>query len=293
MIIPEEVQQEVKSRLKNSEGGVIIKNFTAASGGCINNGGQLSTSAGDFFLKWNSAARFPGMFKVEADGLKTLYSARSVKIPEVVAFGEGESYAWILMEYIEGAAKKVGYWQELGYQLASLHRNSADSYGLAHNNYIGSLPQNNQYLDNWVEFLISRRYEPMVKRALNNGEIEKEDAANFEKLYGKLKNLLVHEPPSLLHGDLWSGNLIVDSKGSPALIDPAVYYGNREIEIAFTKLFGGFDRQFYTTYQEEWPLEDGYNDRFDIYNLYPLMVHVNLFGGGYLSQVKSIIKRFV
>jgi protein-ribulosamine 3-kinase len=293
MTIPEEVQQEVRIRLKGSNGGVEITNFTAASGGCINNGGRLSTSTGDYFLKWNSATRFPGMFKMEADGLKILADARAIKIPEVIAFGEGENYSWILMEYIDSSARKSTYWQELGRQLAALHHKSAHAYGLDHNNYIGSLPQDNSYLDNWVEFLISRRYEPMVERALNSGKMGKEDARNFEKLYGKLKNLLVHEPPSLIHGDLWSGNLMTDGKGSPALIDPAVYYANREKELAYTTLFGGFDAQFYQSYQEEWPLEGGYHDRFEVYNLYPLMVHVNLFGGSYLSQVKNILKRYV
>lgn len=292
MTIPEEVQKEVKTRLKGSNGSIEIMNFTAASGGCINNGGRLSTSTGDYFLKWNSATRFPGMFKVEADGLKILADAKAIMIPEVIGFGEGENYSWILMEHIDSSARKNNYWQELGHQLASLHRNTADAYGLDHDNYIGSLPQENSYLDNWVEFLISRRYGPMVERALNSGKIGKEEARKFEKLYGKLKNLLVHEQPSLIHGDLWSGNLMVDSEGSPALIDPAVYYGNREKELAYTTLFGGFDAKFYESYQEEWPLEGGYHDRFQIYNLYPLMVHVNLFGGGYISQVNQILKRY-
>ena len=293
MIIPEEILHQVQDALNSRERSREVVNFTPASGGCINNGGRVSTPDGDYFLKWNSATRFPGMFRAEAAGLKLLSDAKSFRIPEVIALGEAENYSWILMEHIKSSPRKPDYWKQLGKNLASLHRNTSEAYGLDHDNYIGSLGQKNGYLDNWIEFMISRRYEPMVSLALNSGKIGSEVAHNFEKLYGKLQGILVYEPPSLLHGDLWSGNLMIDDEGSPALIDPAVYYGNREIEIAFTILFSGFDKEFYDTYQQEWPLESGYTDRFELYNLYPLMVHVNLFGGSYLSQVNQVLKRFV
>lgn len=293
MIIPEEVKKHIEAFFSDKETGFKILGFQSASGGCINNGGTVKTSAGDFFLKWNDAKKFPGMFKVEAKGLRLLKNPDVIKVPEVKHFSEGNTYSYILMENITSAGRAENYWNDLGQQLASLHRNTSEKYGLEYNNYIGSLPQKNKPLDNWVEFMITRRFEPLVKQAIDSGRADESLHHHFEKLYGKLRGLLVNEPPSLLHGDLWSGNILSDEKGGPCIIDPAVYYGNREIEIAFTTLFGGFNQEFYNSYIESWPMEGGYRERFDLYNLYPLLVHVNLFGGGYLNQLRQILHRFV
>ena len=233
------------------------------------------------------------MFQAEAQGLKILYNTKTLKIPVVIGHGETSRHGWILMEHIAGAGRKANYWEQLGKRLALMHKNTNDKFGLPQDNYIGSLPQKNTPLENWVEFLITNRFDPMLAMARDRGEADEKVARSFEKLYGKLKGLLVHEDPALLHGDLWSGNIMIDNHGSPVLIDPAVYYGNREVDLAFTTLFGGFDKKFYTSYQEEWPLEGGFEDRFDIYNLYPLMVHVNIFGGGYINQVKQVLSRYI
>lgn len=291
MNIPEEVKNHIEAHFTGKD--FKIKSFTPASGGCINNGGHLKSSEGDFFLKWNDAKKFPGMFEAEAKGLKLLRQPKVIKVPEIEDFGEGNTYSYILMEHIDPSARKSNYWEKFGEQLASLHKNTIEKYGLDHDNYIGSLPQKNNWLDNWVEFLITRRFEPMVKLAIESGRADSNLPNKFEKLYGKLRGLLVSEPPSLIHGDLWSGNVLVDKEGDPCIIDPAVYYGNREIELAFTKLFGGFDPDFYESYIRALPLEGGYQDRFELYNLYPLLVHVNLFGGSYLHQLQQILRRFV
>lgn len=293
MEIPGEVKKHIEAFLSEKEEGFQIKNFKPASGGCINNGGTLESSAGNYFIKWNDAKRFPGMFKAEAKGLKLLRKPNVIKVPEVKHYGDGEKFSWILMENINSTARNNNYWVNFGERVAALHKNTQEKYGLEYHNYIGSLPQKNKPLDNWVEFMISQRLEPMVKLAVDSGRADEKLHHNFEKLYGKLRGLLVSEPPSLLHGDLWSGNIMSDENGDPCIIDPAVYFGNREIELAFTTLFGGFDQEFYDSYQNVWPLEDGYQGRFDLYNLYPLLVHVNLFGGGYLSQLRQILSRFV
>ena len=180
----------------------------------------------------------------------------------------------------------------MGARLAALHRCSKDFFGLDHNNYIGSLRQFNHQQTSWVNFFIEQRLNVQLKLAIDSGMMDSKWLNEFESLYAKLPAMLPEEKPSLLHGDLWGGNLITDEKGEPCLIDPAVYFGSREADLAMTKLFGGFDDEFYTSYQHTFPLQPGYDKRFDIYNLYPLLVHVNLFGGSYKSAVANILKAF-
>jgi len=163
---------------------------------------------------------------------------------------------------------------------------------LDHNNYIGSLHQSNQKHDKWVSFFIEERLNPQLKLAYDSGKINSSILEKFEVMFLVLEEIFPVEKPSLLHGDLWSGNLMTDNFGNPCLIDPAVYFGFREMDLAMTTLFGGFDSEFYESYQRINHLETGWQERFDICNLYPLLVHVNLFGEGYLSSVKNILKRF-
>jgi fructosamine-3-kinase len=173
-----------------------------------------------------------------------------------------------------------------------LHKNYGASFGLDHNNYIGSLKQQNNRKANWVEFFIEERLSVQLKLACDYGRIDHALLKKFESLSVKASSIIPPEKPSLLHGDLWSGNIIADENGQPCVIDPAVYYGHREAEIAFTKLFGGFDPEFYHAYQEQFPLPDGFAKRVDLYNLYPLLVHANLFGGSYLKQAISILNLY-
>jgi protein-ribulosamine 3-kinase len=269
-----------------------VKDFVPISGGCINSGGRLLTTRGNYFLKWNVATKFPGMFQVEALGLNTLRQTKAVCIPEVIATASLAEWQFILLEFIETKMPAPQYWHDLGHQLASLHRHSQKDFGLDHDNYIGSLLQVNHPENNWIEFFIKHRLSVQLDLAIKNGKIAHAVATQFQSLFKKLDEILPQEKPSLLHGDLWSGNLITNTKGSPCLIDPAIYFGNREAEIAFTRLFGGFSNVFYQSYHENFPLSPGFNDRSDVYNLYPLMVHVNLFGGGYANQVVTILKKY-
>ncbi|HEY0742240.1 MAG TPA: fructosamine kinase family protein [Chryseosolibacter sp.] len=285
---PPSLHQSISQKLS-----VSVKNFQPLSGGCINNGGKLLTSKGNFFVKWNDTLQYPNMFDAEAQGLQLLRRARAIRIPEVVLTGEVETFQYIVLEFVEQARPLENYWEMLGAQLSTLHKNTANNFGLDSDNYIGSLPQRNTRNENWISFFVEERLRPQVERAVNSRKLQSDTAKQFEILYNKLLDLLPEEKPSLLHGDLWSGNVIVDENGNPCLIDPAVYFGNREAEIAFTKLFGGFGNEFYDSYHSNFPLPGGFQSRVHLYNLYPILVHVNLFGGSYISQVVSILRNYV
>jgi len=196
-------------------------------------------------------------------------------------------------ENINSSATNKTFWTDFGHQLASMHSISNDQFGFDEDNYIGSLHQSNTRHSDWISFFVEERLEKQVCLAYENKRIDKLLIRSFEHLYGKLGRLFPAEDPALIHGDLWSGNYMVDSEGAPCLIDPAVHYGHREVELSFTKLFGGFDSSMYMAYNEVFPLENGFDERVDLYNLYPLMVHVNIFGGSYLRSVQSILKKFV
>lgn len=270
---------------------LVVKEMQLKSGGCINQTVRLKTSAGDYFIKWNESAE-EDMFAAEAKGLGLLQQAAALPVPEVIGQGRVAEKSFLLLQYVDSRTPRKDYWQQLGQGLASLHRHTRPRYGLDHNNYIGRLPQNNDPMDNWVEFFIQRRLEPQLGLAYYQQQVGEEFLARFRKLYDRLPRLLPEEPPALLHGDLWSGNVLAGPEGAAWLIDPAVYYGHREAELAFTHLFGGFDSLFYSAYQEAYSLQAGFDERMALYNLYPLLVHVNLFGAGYLSGIEQTLKRY-
>ncbi len=288
MQLPAAIQTVFEQQLHTS-----VMNYNPAPGGCINHGGEVKTQSGQsYFIKWNDAQKFPGMFVAERQGLERLASANAIRVPKVVQTFAHGPWQVIIMEYIRRARPSARYWDLLGEQLAALHRHTSSSFGLDEDNYIGSLPQLNSRKKNWTEFFINNRLEIQLRLAAQQGKADVHLRKRFEKLYQRLDEIFPSEPPSLLHGDLWSGNLITDENGQPCLIDPAVYYGHREADLAFTQLFGGFDERFYKAYHACFPLQPGFNQRAGVYNLYPLLVHVNLFGGGYLSSVKNVLSRY-
>lgn len=286
--VPTEIVKAIETAIGES-----IEGFSFLSGGCINKGGRLNTSGGSFFLKWNDEKKFPGMFSAEARGLALLHKAKGLAVPMVVEAGSAGGSQFLLLEYIKSGTRSGSFWKSFGAGLATLHKNSAAYFGLDHDNYIGSLPQVNTTESTWVDFFREHRLGAQLKIAVDDNKIDKESLKRFDLLCTKLSSLLPEEAPALLHGDLWSGNLMVNSFGDPCLIDPAVYYGHREADLAMTQLFGGFDSSFLQSYTEVFPLADDFHSRVDLYNLYPLLVHLNLFGGGYKSQIVSVLKRFV
>jgi protein-ribulosamine 3-kinase len=286
--VPIEILRDVESVLQCR-----IDQFLPAGGGCINHGGRLETSKGTFFIKWNKAETLPLMFKTETKGLQLLRDSKTIRVPKAIFESVAGNLQYLVLEYIESKPRNLSYWSDFGRNLALLHKHSNESFGLDHHNYVGSLKQYNNEEKSWVEFFISQRLEIMVKMACERDYIGSKERKRFDALYKALNSVLSVEEPSLLHGDLWAGNVIADDLGGPCMIDPAVYYGNREVDLAMTQLFGGFDKAFFGPYNEEFPLTEGYESRIRIYQLYPLLVHVNLFGKSYLPKVVSILNEFV
>jgi len=259
-------------------------------GGCINSTYQIKTDAGSYFLKWNRSSLLE-MFETEKRGLNLLKQS-PIHVPEVIGVGTFDDKSYLLTEWIAKGSPSKDFWTDFGRDLAIQHRLSADFFGLDHDNFIGNLTQQNSRNKSWSEFFISERLKPQLAIGVRNGLIDLKVQNDFDRLFEKLDHLIPREPPSLLHGDLWSGNFMINSAGQASIFDPAVYYGHRETELAFTQLFGGFDQQFYDAYPNEFPLEPGFEDRVDLHNLYPLLVHVNLFGSSYLSGILQTLKRF-
>lgn len=261
------------------------------SGGDINEAYRLETDAGYFFLKTNTVSNHP-FFSCEVNGLKELNKAEIFHIPKVLATGTFESKAYLLLEWVESGPTTVASWETFGKKLSQLHGQKAKTFGFYENNFIGSLPQNNNEHDSWTEFFILCRMEPLVKQAFDLERLTATHVKTFEVLYGRLDEIFPPSQPSLLHGDLWSGNFLFNTQSHPSLIDPAVYYGHPEMELAFTKMFGGFHESFYSTYRANSSLESGFASRTPIYNLYPTLVHLILFGHGYLAPIVRTLSGF-
>ena len=261
-------------------------------GGDINEAFRFDTSEGLFFVKKNSASRFPGMFEKEARGLQLLADAKEIPVPKVISHDEVNDTSYLILKFIEGSRKAAGFWDDFGRRLALLHKHSSDYFGLDHNNYIGSLVQSNRKHLSWTDFFREERLNAQVKLARNTGKLDKGVVSSFERFYNKLDEIFPVEPPALVHGDLWGGNFMVNENGVAVIIDPAIYYGNREMDIGMSMLFGGFSNEFYELYNQHYPLQPEWRNRIEYCNLYPLMVHVNLFGGGYLNSVNTILRQF-
>lgn len=291
-MLPGQIKASVNSWLKSTFGANTgILSMHPVGGGSINQAVQLKTTRGAFFLKYNSRSKYPDMFITEKKGLEQLGATQTLVVPKVEDQQETSDYSYLVLEWLEHMAPYTSLWEEAGQKLALLHQNSDSAFGLGYNNYIGSLNQTNTRMPEWIDFLVSTRLEPLMKQAFDEKLFNRTDFAAFEKLCSRLSQLLPLEKPSLLHGDLWNGNFITSSAG-PCLIDPAIYYGHREMDIAMTKLFGGFPPAFYEAYNDTFPLEPDWQQRIELNQLYPLLVHVNLFGSGYTGSVRSVLRSY-
>ena len=271
---------------------VEMYDFKSVAGGCINYSACIDTSMGHFFVKINDPDLYPDMFEKEARGLELLASTKTINIPKTINHGIAGKYSFLVLDYVQPSSRNDDFWEQFGASLAEMHKRHGHCYGLDHDNYIGSLKQSNNQHDDWTVFFVEERLKRQMKLAFNNGYLNVSHDRQLENLFKELHNIFPKEPPSLLHGDMWSGNFIIGEDGYACVFDPAVYYGNRESEIAFTALFGGFDEAFYKGYNAVYPLEKDFESRKDIYNLYPLMVHLNLFGTSYLSRIESILGKY-
>ncbi len=265
-----------------------ITQCQSVGGGSINNTYKITTNQDCFFIKTNTNNVFKNGFKEEVLGLNFLEN-NSALAPKIISEGSFQNQIFLILEWIETGFESKQFWLNFAQQLVNLHINKYEMFGLYHNNFMGQLPQNNSFSNNFSEFFIENRLQPQIELAFNNNKLQKKHLLQFEKLYKQLSSIFPKEKPCAVHGDLWSGNFMCSSNEKVVLIDPAVYYGHREIDLAMSTLFGGFSSEFYNNYQEIYPLEKGFNHRKDIYNLYPLLIHLNLFGSSYLRSIENII----
>ncbi|AYL95978.1 fructosamine kinase family protein [Mucilaginibacter celer] len=272
---------------------ITITGVNTVSGGDINHLYKLQGADNDYLLKLNDRYAYPGMFLKEKEGLSAISKTASVAVPQIILQGDFEAYSYLVLQWIDAVPGNSASSAMLGTQLAQMHGNTDSRFGFFADNYMGSLAQSNRWHNTWSGFFIEERLQPMVKMAVDKNELTKADVRLFEEVYKKLPSLFDEEPPSLIHGDLWSGNYLIGTDGVPYLIDPAVSYSNREFDIAMTTLFGGFDNVFYQAYHEAFPLPKGWQQRLKLWNLYPLLIHVNLFGGGYARQVRQNLSSFI
>lgn len=278
-----------------SPGDKLISRNSHGSGGCINSTYKLSLKSGkSYFIKENSHGP-SDMFLREAQGLFALSEKFSLKVPIPLALGKEGSRNFLIMELIMDSPKDKHFWELFGRAVADLHKSKgADTFGYKSDNYIGSTRQVNDEMDCWTDFFCEKRLIYQMELAASRHLTDSYITEGVEKICEKIGEILPEpEFPSLLHGDLWSGNYMTDKEGRPVLIDPAVYYGHREADLAMSEMFGRFDKRFYSSYGEVFPRDKGYSGRRDLYNLYHMLNHLNLFGSSYVGSVKSIISAYL
>jgi fructosamine-3-kinase len=273
---------------------VKINSSTPVGGGCINHAIRINSSVGDFFLKWNNNTHHD-LFIKEAAGLQEMATDENpyLIIPKVIWVKEADEWPGLLMlEYLEPARGTSGFDEKLGRGIAALHRKTVSQFGFKHSNYCGTTVQDNDWTTNWAEFFAQKRIWALVRQINDKRGMPAEEIAVYEKLISALPRLLVHETaPSLIHGDLWSGNYLFTANG-PALIDPACYYADREMELGMMDMFGGFSEKVWQAYQNEFPLPEGWKERLRLYQLYHVLNHYLLFGGSYGRQALEIAKKY-
>jgi fructosamine-3-kinase len=232
------------------------------------------------------------MFQKEKNGLETIAQTKTISTPKIYACDSFNNDAFLLMEYIESKAPYNNDFKTLGFKLAELHKNTAHEFGLKEDNFIGSLFQSNKQNSSWVYFYIYERLSPQLQLAEKKGLLSEDECPSELIMKEKLEYLFQDVKPSLLHGDLWNGNYLISKQGIPYLIDPAIYYGHYEVDLAMSKLFGGFGDDFYKAYYSIHPIDTKTTIRIEIYQLYYLLVHLNLFGKSYYSSVKNSLNNF-
>ena len=282
--------QQLTDAIQNAIGDEITA-VAAVGGGCISNTARVALAAQSVaFLKWGATSEFPlAFFREEARSLDAMAATNTVRVPRVLHQSSTDGHTWLLLEWLEPGARTPRSQSQLGERLAALHRSTAERYGWPADNFIGSLPQSNTEHERWSDFWRDERLLPQLDQAA--GALGAKNVARLERIANECAELLAGtgaDGPSLLHGDLWGGNLHTLADGAPALIDPSSYYGHREVDLAMSRLFGGFSEEFYRAYQQAWPCAGGLEQRIRVYQLYYLLVHVNLFGGGYTAQTMSV-----
>ncbi len=283
--LPKAILRDLQSELKCT--------FVSAKpigGGCISRAYRLEDESGAYyFLKYG--ADKPLIYQKEANGLNELSKAKAIKVPHVIRVTD----SYLLLEWIDSGHRNNDFWREFGVSMANLHRFTGSEFGLEEDNYLGDALQINSSEGNqkhdWIEFYWAKRLKFQMDWAFQQGLVDRQFMSKVSDFQKRIQGFMQDSEniPVLLHGDLWSGNFLVARSGEPVLIDPAIYYGNREAELAMTMLFGGFDPLFYEAYQSAYPLPDGYKERIPLYKLYHILNHLNLFGKSYWSEVNHLM----
>lgn len=270
-----------------------IRRLRSLPGGDISRAYLLETDTERFFCKIHDSTDAFDMFQAEKEGLEAIWRTRTIATPRVLLCEKLERGSLLLMEYKEPKGVTSKDMEQLGHQLAALHEYSgAAFFGWHRDNYIGSLPQSNREHASWADFYVQERLLPQCSMAVQKGWLPPTEMPTEARLFETFERFFPKTEPSLLHGDLWSGNYLIATDGTPYLIDPATYYGHFEVDLAMTRLFGGFDATFYAAHSEHFPKVGGENERNDLYQLYYLLVHLNLFGRSYYPQVKRILQNY-
>jgi len=286
--------RDVERSIREASGAAFaVESHSPIGGGCINECFWLRGGGREYFVKVNAAAN-ADMFSAEAAGLEEIAGSRTVRVPQPVCHGANATASWLVLEHLELRPGTDGSMRELGRRLASMHRITAREHGWKRDNTIGATTQVNTRSSDWIEFWRELRLAFQLRLAASKGHAGRL-VADGNRLLEKLPAFFPgYEPvPSLLHGDLWSGNAAASAGGEPVIFDPAVYYGDREADLAMTELFGGFPPAFYEAYRAEYPLDAGYATRKQLYNLYHVLNHLNLFGGGYRAQAERMISQLL
>jgi fructosamine-3-kinase len=293
MGIRNKLQQGIEQVLINHFREVNNLRFHPVGGGCINQCYCISFSGSEVFCKLNSANKFPQLFLKEKRGLERILSSGAIQAPTVIDCVEVADHQVLLQEWVYEGERTESFWKAFGEQLAALHRCSNEYFGWEEDNYMGSIPQSNTATSSWNDFFTNHRLQPLVKQSLDKGLLSSTEVKQFELIYQKLGEVFnPQEPPSFLHGDLWSGNFMCNRESNPVLIDPACYFGHRSIDLAMTTLFGGFRTPFYEAYNYHYPFPSNYQEQWAVCNLYPLLIHLLLFGRSYLPQIQTTLQQF-
>src|SRR6476620_3597256 len=264
--------------------------FQPIGGGSINQTYRIDLQNNSYFCKINSATKFPQLFEKESEGLQLIKSREVIKVPEIIHCFQSFDQQVLILEWITPGKRDKIFWERFGKQLAAIHQNGNEYFGLARNNYMGSVVQINEPSNNWVSFFNERRLQPLMSRCFDNGFLTGKHIEQIDRLIIKLPEIFDDkQTPVLVPGDLWSGNFMCNQASDPVLIDPAVYYGHPSVDLGMSALFGGFDQGFYDSYRYYNPFPLNYGEQWEVCNLYPLLIHLLLFGGSYLRQIEQTL----
>lgn len=268
-----------------------VRSVQPVTGGDISSAYKIKTLGNIYFLKLNRALALQ-MFLKEVAALKMIAKTHTIGTPDVIDVGSFENNSYLLMDFIESKPPSNRDMTLLGEQLAQLHLKTSNTFGFDFDNFIGTLPQSNKHHNEWVDFYIEERLAPQLKIAIQRHLLSPAEVPDLSTMKLKTVDIFKDVQPSLLHGDLWSGNYLISKDGTPYLIDPASYYGHNEVDIAMSLLFGGFSSSFYQAYHQIMPQKNHSDARIELYQLYYLLVHLNLFGTSYYNSIKHILEKY-